>query len=228
MKQAIFFLTVLLVFPVMAFAASPMVEKHIFLPEKASEKKNIVPDDKIKAGVLFTGVVISEKGRYAFIKERRRKKSLEPVKKIYGEGDEISGAVISKIAPNYIVLLNNGNEIKIKLYSGKKKRPAPPVVKAPKPAKSTASTKKTGSKAKQTTGTKTKTATGQKTKTPLQKPPPALDQQIREKEQAKGNVLDQATNPFADALKKAMENKTNTSLGSNPFLEAIKNVQNKE
>ena len=70
MKQTVIFLILLFVFPVMAFAASPMVEKHIFLPEKASGKKNILSDDKIKESLLFTGVVISEKGRYALIKEK--------------------------------------------------------------------------------------------------------------------------------------------------------------
>ncbi|MBC8441450.1 MAG: hypothetical protein H8D87_17405 [Deltaproteobacteria bacterium] len=226
MKQTVIFLILLFVFPVMAFAASPMVEKHIFLPEKASEKKKILSDDKIKESISFTGVVISEKGRYALINEKVKKKGEETQKKIYEEGEEISGAIISKIEPNYIVLLNSGKEIKIKLYSGAKKRPAPPAVQAPPPVETTASTQETGSQASQPAGIKT--TAGQKGSDPSQKTSPTLDQQIKQNEQAKGNVPSTASNPFAEALKKAMENKKSTSSGSsNPFLEAIKRAKNK-
>ena len=197
MKQTVIFLILLFVFPVMAFAASPMVEKHIFLPEKPSEKKIILSDDKIKKSILFTGVVISEKGRYALINEKVKKKGEELAKKIYEEGEEISGAIISKIAPNYIVLLNRGKEVKIKLYSGGKKRPAPPVVKVQKPVKKATGKKKGGNQASQAAGTKT--AAGQKGKQTSQKTAPTLDQQIRQKEQAKGTVPSTASNPFAEA-----------------------------
>ena len=173
--------------------------------------------------------MISEKGRYALINEKVKKKGEETQKKIYEEGEEISGAIISKIEPNYIVLLNSGKEIKIKLYSGAKKRPAPPAVQAPPPVETTASTQGTGSQVNQTTGAQT--AVGQKNQKgsdPSQKTPPSLDQQIRQNEQAKGNVPSTASNPFAEALKKAMENKKSTSSGSsNPFLEAIKRAKNK-
>ena len=55
MKQMVIFLILLLAFPVMAFAASPMVEKHIFLPEKASEKKRFYQMIKSKRAFRLRG-----------------------------------------------------------------------------------------------------------------------------------------------------------------------------
>lgn len=216
-----------------AFAASDaaMVEKHIFLPEKPAEEKEVVSDDKLEKSILFTGVVVSDKGKFALITERAPKKPGEFRKKIYQEGETVSGAVISSISANHLVLTNAGNDVKIKLYRADKQRPKPVAVQpsvqvtsqAPAADASGDGAKKTSEKAQADT------------KAP-QSPSQMLDNKIRQSEAAKGNVLDKKSNPFAEALKKAIQNKQAGSSGgggstgttTNPFLEAIKRAQEKQ
>jgi hypothetical protein len=205
----------------LAFAASPMIEKHIFLPEKVSEKKKVPFDEaKIKKDIIFTGVVISSKGKYAFIKQRSKKDS----KKIYEQGDELAGGVLSKVASNYIVLSNEGNDLKLKLYSGTKKRPAPVKVQKPPPAKVVKTAKKTPAKTVASTGkpAANNAAAAKQTSQGLFGLPAVQNQGGTAGQTATG-----ATNPFKEALQKAMQNK-GSKPPSNPFAEAIKRAQNKK
>ncbi len=215
-----------------AFTASPMLEKHIFMPRGSLDQMAMLPDNKIKKELVFTGVVISGKSRYAFIKTRIKKKNSELKKSIYKEGDEILGSVVYKIFPNYIVLLNQGNKIKIKLYSGNKKRPAPPVYAARNVNKKIKNTKKSVTKKNliRETGTLRRNPLIRKSiNMTTKKQPTSLDAQIRAHERAKGNnILSKSSNPFANALKKAMQNNSYNTSGTNPFLEAIKRAQNKQ
>ncbi len=58
---------------------SPMVEKHIFMPENLGESKEEVTaapgliSGALEKEILFTGVVISPKGRYVMITESGQK-----------------------------------------------------------------------------------------------------------------------------------------------------------
>ena len=204
----------------LAFAASPMIEKHIFLPEKVSDKKKVPFDEaKIKKDIIFTGVVISSKGKYAFIKQRSKKDS----KKIYEQGDELAGGVLSKVASNYIVLTDEGKDLKLKLYSGDKNRPAPVKVQKPPPAKVVNTAKKTPAKTVASTGkpAANNAAAAKQTSQGLFGLPAVQNQGGTAGQTATG-----ATNPFKEALQKAMQNK-GSKPPSNPFTEAIKRAQNK-
>jgi len=231
MRNTFFFLVFLLIMPNMVildmiipdlvFAKSSMVEKHIFLPEKVSDKKKVpFLEEKIKKDIIFTGVVISSKGRYAFIKQRSKKDS----KKIYEQGDELAGGVLSEIASNYIVLSNDGKDLKLKLYSGNKKRPAPIKVKQPPPVKAAKTAGKTVAKPAAKTGqpAASNAASSKKTSQGLFGLPAGQNQVG-----ATGQTGAETTNPFQEALKKAMQNK-GSKPASNPFAEAIKRAQNKE
>jgi hypothetical protein len=209
-----------LTIPGLAFATSPMIEKHIFLPEKVSKKKKIPFNEaKIKKDIIFSGVLISSKGRYAFIKQRSKKDS----KKIYEQGDELAGGVLSQIASNYIVLSNEGKDLKLKLYSGNKKRPAPVKVKKAPPAKVVKTAKKTPAKTASNTGkpAANNAAPTKKTSQGLFGLPAVQNQGG-----TAGQTATRATNPFKEALQKAMQNKSSKP-ASNPFTEAIKRAQNK-
>lgn len=230
MKQCVFICIWMLVFPAVVWCASaPMVEKHIFLPEKPVEQVEAVSGDALKAGLEFTGVLISDKGRFAFIKEKKPPKRGD-VKNIYQEGDTIFGAVITTITPNHLVLNNKGDDVQLKLYRGNKKRPAPVKVAAPPqvtPAPAIDSTK--AGQAQQAAATREKTAEDGKTVT--KNAPPTLDDKIREKHEKSGSTVPlESSNPFAQALKKAIEKKQNspTKPAPNPFLEAIKRAQGKQ
>jgi len=209
-----------LTIPGLAFATSPMIEKHIFLPEKVSKKKKVPFNEaKIKKDLIFSGVVISSKGRYAFIKQRSKKDD----KKIFEQGDELAGGVLSRIASNYIVLSNDGKDLKLKLYSVKKKRPAPVKVKKAPPAKVVKTAKKTPAKTASNTAkpAANNAASTKKTSKGLFGLPAVQNQGGTAGQTATG-----ATNPFKEALQKAMQNK-GSKPPSNPFTEAIKRAQNK-
>ena len=230
MKNIFFFWVFLLIIPYLivsdwtisglAFATSPMIEKHIFLPEKVSKKKKVPFNEaKVKKDIIFTGVVISSKGRYAFIKQRSKKDD----KKIFEQGDELAGGILSEIASNYIVLSNDGKDLKLKLYSGNKKRPAPVKVKKAPPAKVVKTAKKTPAKTASNTAkpAANNAASTKKTSKGLFGLPAVQNQGG-----TAGQTATRATNPFTKALEKAKQN-----LGSNPnlnpFAEAIKRAQNK-
>ncbi len=215
-----------------SFAAAPaMVEKHIFLPEKPTEEKKVVSNDKLEKSILFTGVVVSDKGRFALIKERAPKKPGEYRKQIYQEGETVAGAVISSISANHLVLTNAGNEVKIKLYRADKQRPKPVAVQPSVQVTSEAP----AAGAAQNGAAKDEQGKAQTDTKVSQSPSQQLDNKIRQSEAAKGNVLDKKSNPFAEALKKAIQNKQAGSSGGgstgttpNPFLEAIKRAQEKQ
>ncbi|GEM_PF-2227233 len=239
MKQTIIFfifviiasLLPVMVLPVMAFTTPPMLERHIFMPMGAFDQNTMLPDDKIRKNLIFTGVIISEKHRYAFIKVKNRKKNANPEKRVYKEGDEILGSVIYKIFPNYIVLLNQGNKIKVKLYSGNKKRPASPVSVARNTNRNINNTnRKINNINKNRAGLKIKSKTGgvlaSKNLRTKGKAAMTLDAQIRAHERARGKKLSKSSNPFAEALKKAMQ-KVIPSNAVNPFFEAIQRAKNK-
>jgi hypothetical protein len=230
-KQVVIGWICLLMFPGLVLGAAPaMVEKHIFLPEKPVEKARSVSSDALKANLLFTGVLISDKGRYAFIKEKKQAKDAE-ARKIFREGEDISGAMITAIHPNRLVLNNNGEEVVIRLYSGSKNRPAPvkaqppPAVQAtqPSPQAQTGQAARQAAQPDKSGQGSSDDAAGAAGKT--------LDDKVREKHEASGSTVPlESNNPFAQALKKAMEKKqaAPTAPATNPFIEAIRRAQGKQ
>ena len=129
----------------LAFAGAqepPMVEKHIFSPDTEiaeSPKKGASPKaNKLEGKITFTGVIISPQGKRAIIKQKGEyRKEGNDRSSLYKEGDEIDGMTLKEIGGNFVVLLDEGKEVRIKLYTGDKRRPVPPsqpkVRKAPPP-----------------------------------------------------------------------------------------------
>lgn len=112
---------------------APMIEKHIFSPDQQVEEPRKPGEspktERLEREISFTGVIISPKGRLAMIKERRSFRTKDKGSNrsgLYKEGDEIDGMTLKEIGPNYIVLLREGKEVRIKLYKEGKKRPSPP------------------------------------------------------------------------------------------------------
>lgn len=109
----------------------PMVEKHMFSPALgtpgAMKKKKSPMTGKLEREILFTGVIISPQGRRAMMRERMTPKG-ERQSILLKEGDEIRGMTIKKIGINFVVLAGEGEEVRLNLYQGEKKRPAPPAL----------------------------------------------------------------------------------------------------
>ena len=127
---------------VCAWAAPPMVQKHIFTPgpeaeenkpaPSAAEQKKPTIDPKLKTEILFTGVIIGPKGKIALCREAKDKNT----KLQKREGDTILGLTVKRIEPNYMLLADaDGKEMRFNVYQSDRKRPdapAPP----PPPAQS--------------------------------------------------------------------------------------------
>ncbi len=211
-------------------AAPPMVEKHIFLakPPLTEEDSAIVDIAPVKAKLVFTGVMISDRGRYALIENKIRKPGVKR-KFYYTIGETVGEYVLKKIENNYIVLGQDNTNIKFKLYDIEKNRPPPPVVPvvvdpSPQPqAAATGTTTNTGAQAAMKTDANAsgnsqgsgQTANAAHSATPAA----ASGQQPATKTSTE--------NPLANALKKAVEDTRsgNTVQKTNPFLEAIKKAR---
>ena len=103
--------------------SSPMVERHIFSPESDGKGSYKSPMSlKLEKDLMFTGVVISSKGKWAIIRETG-KMNEEKVSGLRKEGDEIMGMVIKKIGSNFLILAGEGKEVRLNLYQEGKSRP---------------------------------------------------------------------------------------------------------
>lgn len=193
-------------------ASSPMVERHIFMPEAPGpETKDKLKtkdlDTKLDKVLDFSGVIIKGNEKKALIRNKRNKGGILVVK----EGEELLGMTIKEIHSNYIVLNNPEKTIRLKLYTAKKNRPAPPVqpaVNLPVP--------------------KTKASTGKKGA--------ASQNQNKRKNQQKGAAAAnqaQANNPFFKALQQARQQKAQRAAqgqgqgqaSANPFAQALQQSQ---
>ncbi len=104
-----------------------MVERHIFSPEpdmKGTYKSPLAL--KLEKELMFTGVIISPKGKWAMIREKGSTKETE-VSGLRKEGDEIQGMVIKEIGSNFLKLAGQGKEVRLNLYHEGKLRPAIPM-----------------------------------------------------------------------------------------------------
>jgi hypothetical protein len=228
MKQVVTVWIWLLIFPGWVFgSASPMVEKHIFLPEKPAEKQQTSSDEELKERIEFTGVLISDKGRYAFAKLRNSQDRAD-AKVVYQQGDDIAGATITRIGPNYLVLTNKGNDILFRLYSGDKNRPNPVRAQSSQVFQTTSPEEEEGaaqsdSGAAGSSGTAETQSAGQST-AGTASDTNSEEQRVEQADQS--TPQSGASNPFAQALKKALEKKQAApDAPPNPFLEAIKRFQ---
>jgi len=99
------FLTLCLFLPLSAMGgSSPMVERHIFLPEPDTTGSYKSPLTlKLEKELMFTGVIISSHGKWAMIREKGRKTD-RGVSGRHKEGDEVKGMVIRKIGNNFLIL----------------------------------------------------------------------------------------------------------------------------
>ncbi len=115
--------------PAAAGGTAPMVEKHIFSPDETAAVKSLGPRSeaasKLEKELVFTGVISTPGGKWAIIRPVRQKKREEGPWR-FKEGDEVNGHRIKEIGPNYVILLQNDKPIRLALYQGNKKRPAPP------------------------------------------------------------------------------------------------------
>ena len=136
MKNIIMMLSVLLLnvagYQSASAEPSPMVQQHIFAPDQGLEQKAppIAPVDAagLEKDLIFTGVLITPKGKQAILAETgKNEKGAQKQKHIMKEGDSIKGMSIKEIGSNYLLLSSNENLVRIKLYAGIKSRPiAPP------------------------------------------------------------------------------------------------------
>jgi hypothetical protein len=201
-----------------------MVEKHIFLAESPSseEEGSSMDTTQVKIKMVFTGVVISDRGRYALIEEKIHKEKGKK-KKIYAMGDTISGYRIKRIEPNYIVLSQGDRSIKLKLYGSVKNRPA--YIGAPGATAQAGTGSSNGNQpANARNAVRNNTVPG-KGAVPGQKnngsgtakpvTPPAPKAAV--------------SNAFADAIRKAVEKAKsgNAPQKSNPFLDIVKKARQK-
>jgi hypothetical protein len=110
---------------------SPMAGKHIFTPDVISESKEEAPqvakviNGSLEKEILFTGIIISPKGRFAILKENVTNDKTG-LKHILKQGEQIKGMTIQEIGSNFVLLAGSDNTtLKMNLYKGAKARPAP-------------------------------------------------------------------------------------------------------
>ena len=107
-----------------------MVRKHLFSPEEEKPVDNAQGPRseaaaKLEKELLFTGVIHSPQGKWAIIRPRNKSKREDAPWRL-SEGDEIKGYHVKEIGPNYIILVSKDKPVRLDLYRGGKKRPAPP------------------------------------------------------------------------------------------------------
>jgi hypothetical protein len=116
---------------VLCAGTSAMIERHIFAPDNisnTSEEAGPAVSAPVAAALekelLFTGVLITPKGKQAIITESTKN---EPKKQkhILKEGDQVKGMTIKEIGPNYVLLAAKESNTRLNLYKGAKPRPAP-------------------------------------------------------------------------------------------------------
>jgi hypothetical protein len=237
-------IALLLCLPAFSMGASPMVERHIFMPEGEEQKspeavKEKSPEvERLEKELLFTGVIIGPTEKRAMVTEKagRKGKDAKPEKSpLLREGDEIGGMTVKEIGRNYLVLTGQGKDVRLNLYQQNKERPAPPP--EPKTAEAQPAPPQPGEAAP--TQPETAEQQGAQPSAEPAKPAATAPGQAKrpspETAPAQGGtnqggpseVSQAPTNPFAEALKRAgqsrQENRKSTTV--NPFLDAIRRSQ---
>jgi len=204
----------------------PMVTKHIFLESPPSEEDAVSTDEAnlLNSRLDFTGIIITDRGKYALIQPQKKKRG-EKVKSVYEPGESIAGYELKDISNNYIILSKNETDIKLRLYSAGKSRPAeiqrPKIIfKPPEPPSN-------DSQANEQENAKKPEKTENQEKNPKADPG---KKSMTDKTNTERNTenTSQTSQSAGDLLRKAMEGKSSNT-GSAPsgnaaaaFLEAIK------
>ncbi|MCK4378346.1 MAG: hypothetical protein KAW01_03335 [Deltaproteobacteria bacterium] len=240
-----FLLLFLILLPSLIMAASAeepkndetptMVRRHLFSPEeeKPADKADGPRSEaatKLEKELLFTGVIHSPQGKWAIIRPKNKRKREDATWRVR-EGDEIKGYHIEEIGSNYIILVSKDKPVRLDLYRGSKKRPAPPaepvVPLTPVPAAAAVNQGQRGVAKSATPGARSATSD---TKAPLirrrsLRPPAAVPSS---KENANNPATRQPSTSLADILKGARQN-PNTQTGgippTNPFSRIIQQRQ---
>ena len=201
---------------------SPMAEKHIFTPDNAGDQKEeVLPKSGVVSPVLekeilFTGVLITPKGKSAILAENV-KSDKAGIKHMLKQGDQIKGMTIQEIGSNFVLLSGKENTtVKMNLYKGAKTRPAP-VLAEVKPEAAAAANTLLAPPVAPKTG-----------KSPDVQPQsmPAAEKELPSPFGGAGNSskgkapqeqsAEPPPNPFAEVLNKA-SNRNPTSTPTNPF-----------
>ncbi len=214
-----------------------MVRRHIFSPddEKPADKAQGPRSEaaaKLEKEILFTGVIHSPQGKWAIIRPRNKSKREDASWRL-SEGDEIKGYHVKEIGPNYIILVSKDKPVRLDLYRGSKKRPAPPaepvVPLTPVPAAAAVNQGQLGGAKSAIPGARP--ASGSGAKAPLVRrrslrPPPAAAS--TKNANGENSVAGQPSTSLADILKRARQN-SNTQTGglppTNPFSRIIQQRQ---
>jgi len=132
-----------LLFQIASAASPPMVEKHVFTPGADTEKEaqpevaKAVSAKELQKQIVFSGVIVSPKGKKALLREvggKAEHAKPEPGKtesqkgKMYAVGEQVKGMTVKEIGSNYLILAGQDGETKLNLYRGEKSRPAAPVI----------------------------------------------------------------------------------------------------
>jgi len=214
-----------------------MVQRHLFSPEEEKPAENAPGPrseavTKLEKELLFTGVIHSPQGKWAIIRPKNKTKREDSSWRL-SEGDEIKGYHVKEIGPNYIVLVSKDKPVRLDLYRGSKKRPAPPVEPPPLlsvPGAAAVNGGPRGIAKSVAPGVRSAPGNGTK-KPPIRRrglrPPTATS---TKNEDGKNSVVKQPTPSLADILKKARQN-SNTQTGglpsTNPFSRIIQQRQGK-
>ncbi|RLB66698.1 MAG: hypothetical protein DRH04_09020 [Deltaproteobacteria bacterium] len=213
-----------------------MVRRHIFSPddEKPADKAQGPRSEaaaKLEKEILFTGVIHSPQGKWAIIRPRNKSKREDASWRL-SEGDEIKGYHVKEIGPNYIILVSKDKPVRLDLYRGSKKRPAPPaepvVPLTPVPAAAAVNQGQRGGAKSVAPGVRSVPGSGTKTNVIRRRglrPPAAASTKNANGE---NSVAGQPSTSLADILKRARQN-SNTQTGglppTNPFSRIIQQRQ---
>lgn len=206
---------------------TPMVQRHIFTPENADEQKDEMPPQKkvnsevLEKELIFTGVIITPKGKAVIITEKgkgmRGKGEKSDQKQILKVGDEIKGMTIQEIGSNFVNLVNKENTlITLNLYKGGKVRPA----QIPVETKPNDSSKAGQPKAGKTDDSGVPHPSPGNQTVSLETPSPfgsGGEKGTTENPQQPQHG-EAPTNPFADIMNRAMRNASPPPSGVNPLL----------
>ena len=170
------------------------------------------------------------------IRETRRGPNAGEEKSMLKEGDEIKGMTIKEIGSNYLVLLGQGKEVRLHLYSEAKQRPAPPaepkvpetaaVEQGSAPGQAPPGASGSGAKVSKP-GAPSTPGTAERARRPLDRrtQPPSAPGSTEG-----GKPTGPPSNPFTEALKNAAQQQSTQGAqqsvpANNPFLEAIRRAQ---
>lgn len=215
-----------------------MVKRHIFSPEdEEPATKALGPRSeaasKLEKELLFTGVIHSPQGKWAIIRPKNKTKREDSNWRL-SEGDEIKGYHVKEIGPNYIILVSKDKPVRLDLYRGSKKRPAPPVEPmvplTPVPAAAAVNQGRKGVTKNVMPGTRSTANTGARNhlvRRRVSRPPAAVESP---NQNSKIPAAQQPNTSLVDILKRARQNSA-TPTGdlppTNPFSRIIQQNQGK-